>query len=229
MHVGHGHVSSRWIPVVKEHFERLTRAGFDGDIDIGLVGDAENRLTALDALQKWGADLDWGIIAQADEGYEQVTISAMHQKAKLLPPETPILYAHTKGAYQDTPFNRAWRRSMETFLIGDGDLVTWRMCAAALENYDLVGSHWLTHDEFPVTVTNGKPMFGGNFWWATAGYLAKLPPVEGGNPNLGYNRYKAEEWIGGGNPKVLDLKPGWPDYQEEDGGYNSVLGGRLHA
>ena len=64
---------------------------------------------------------------------------------------------------------------------------------------------------------------------ATAGYLAKLPPVEGGNPNKGYNRYKAEEWIGGGNPKVLDLKPGWPDYPEVDGEFNSVLGGRLHA
>jgi hypothetical protein len=191
---------------------------------VGLVGDVENRLTALDALQKWGADLDWGIIAAADEGYEQVTISAMHHKAKLLPPETPILYCHTKGAYQDTPFNRAWRRSMESSLIGN-----WEDCLGVLAHYDVVACHWLTHDEYPETVTNGKPFAGGNMWWATAGYLAELPPVEGGNPALGYNRYKAEEWIGRGNPKVLDLKPGWPDYKEEDGGYNSVLGGRLHA
>ena len=229
MHVGHGHVASRWKPVVGEHFTRLAEAKFDGEIHVGIVGDLDNRFEALDVIESLAGNTEWYVDAEADEGYEQVTLQALHEFAKTEPPERPILYTHTKGAYQDTPFNRAWRRGMEELLIGGDGATFWMAAAKALENYDLVGLHWLTHDEFPETVTNGKPMFGGNMWWATAGYLAKLPPVEGGNPNLGYNRFKAEEWVGQGCPKVLDLKPGWPDYPLDDGGYDSVTGGRLHA
>ncbi len=231
IHCGHGHVASRWEPVVEEHFKALRAAKFDGEIHVGLVGDLKNRFDVLDLIEKLGGDLEWYVDAEADEGYEQVTIQAMHEFAKTAPADQPILYCHTKSAYQDTPFNRAWRRSMTRHLVGFDDVATWKFAVSELaaDRYDLVACHWLTHEEFPVTVSEGKPMPGGNFWWATAGYLAGLPPVEGGDPNMGYNRYKAEEWVGKNSPRVLDLKRGWPNYPLEDGGYDSVLGGRLHA
>jgi hypothetical protein len=189
----------------------------------GIVGDPDNRAKAGKWLDKaWPG---WRPAVYADEGYEQPTISAMHRWARAADPATPVLYTHGKGAFQDTPHNHNWRRAMEDRLIG-----SWSKHILTLGSgkFDAIGCHWLTHEEFPVTITEGKPMFGGNFWWATAGYLAKLAPVQGGDPDLGYNRYKAEEWIGQGNPRVLDLSPGWPQY-EETGGYNSILGGRLHA
>ena len=226
MHVGHGHVPSRWEIPAEEHFAALVLAGFTGTVRVGLIGDESNR----HKVRKW---LDsrwpkWQPAMIADDGYEQWTINAMHCWAKAADPDTPVLYNHTKGAFQDTPHNHNWRRAMETALIGGKDDRAWLRCIDELQDYDLVGCHWLTPQEFPVTVSEGKPFWGGNFWWAKAGYLAKLAPVEGGNPDLGYNRYKAEEWVGQGNPRVLDLIPGWPQY-EETGGYNSVLGGRLHG
>ena len=222
VHVGHGHVSSRWEPVVEEHFRALRDAQFEGRVGVGLVGDQEKRTQAIRMLDKlWP---DWWILAAADEGFEQPTIDAMHRVAKDADPATPVLYCHTKGAFQDTPFNRAWRRGMTSDLVG-----FWQACVMSLNQYDVIGRHWLTHEEFPKTITNGNPMFAGNFWWARAGYLAGLPPVQGGEPGMPLNRYKAEDWIGQGNPspKVLDLHPGWPDYHnEDDGGYDSVKGGQ---
>lgn len=229
MHVGHGHVASRWKPVAEEHFARLVTAGFDGDVHVGRVGDPDKRIEAEEWLDD--AREGWIEASEADEGYEQVTLRAVHAFAQhyTTDPATPVLYCHTKGAYQDTPFNRAWRRGMEDCLIGGDGASLWKAAVMALHTHDLVGCHWLTHEEFPETVSEGKPMFGGNMWWATAGYLASLPPVEGGDPARGYNRYKAEEWAGQNNPNVLDLKPGWPDYPLSDGGYDSILGGRLRG
>lgn len=221
IHVGHGHVSSRWEPVVEEHFKRLRDSQFEGEVVVGLVGDPDKRLKAVKLISDLWPEHE--AIHAADEGFEQPTIKIMHERAKHTDPAQPILYCHTKGAFQDTPFNRAWRRGMTARLVG-----FWPACVTALGKYDLIGSHWLTHEEFPKTITNGNPMFAGNFWWARAGYLASLPPVEGGEPGMPYNRYKAEDWVGQGNPKYLDLHPGWPDYHnEDDGGYDSVKGGQI--
>ena len=204
---------------MEEHFKRLRDYRFEGRVGVGLVGDQEKRTQAIRMLDKlWP---DWWIIAAADEGFEQPTIDAMHRVAKDADPATPVLYTHTKGAFQDTPFNRAWRRSMEDTLIG-----FWQAIQVTLQSHDMVGLHWLTPEEFPETITNGHPMFGGNMWWARAGYLASLPPVEGGVPGMPQNRYKAEEWHGQKNPKILDLKPGWPNYAHEDGEFDSSLGGQ---
>lgn len=228
MHVGHGHVPSRWEVPAQEHFTALRDAEFRGRVCVGLVGDEENRLTARLWLDKtWPR---WQPAVVADDGYEQWTLAAMHRWAKAADPQTPVYYAHTKGAYQDHPFNHNWRRGMEALLMGTSAIHTWRDRVGDLASgkWDAVGLHWLTPDDFPVTISVGRPMFAGNFWWATAGYLATLPEVEGGNPMLGYNRFKAEEWLGQLQPRVLDLKPGWPEY-EDTGGYNSITGGRLHA
>jgi hypothetical protein len=52
------------------------------------------------------------------------------------------------------------------------------------------------------------PLFAGNFWWARAKYLATLPEPET------ENRRQAEGWVGLGGPKVYDLRPGWPDWDD---------------
>ena len=204
VHFYHWHASSAWMPAVKEHFMALRDAQFYGTTYVGLVGASEDRVIARNYLMaEWP---DAKVCAEADEGFEQVTLHALHSWAKGAPPETPVLYAHTKGSVNPSASSEHWRRSMTHQVVGK-----WGGCALALRQYDAVGCHWLEPGvdyglapNFKYEITT--PMFGGNFWWARAGYLTKLPILANDD------RYAAESWIGLNNPKVLDLSPGWPVY-----------------
>jgi hypothetical protein len=132
------------------------------------------------------------------DGWEQVTLRKVREYAQ--EHDGAICYAHTKGGHDTSDFRAAWRRSMTRHVIGG-----WRENLAALEAYDAVGCHWLTADEFPqVPHVVTTPFFGGNFWIARCDYLRTLPECST------ESRFDAERWIGLGNPRVLDLLPGWP-------------------
>jgi hypothetical protein len=84
-----------------------------------------------------------------------------------------------------------WRHLMSHF-----NFTKWRDCVAALdEGYDTVGIEWQTD---PV------PHWSGNFWWATAEYIASLPSPEwmktfnagGGISHRTHPRHGAEWWVG---------------------------------
>jgi hypothetical protein len=184
-----------WPRVASEHFTALGQAGFTGEVRVGLVGSLGARQSARNWLE--GAWPAWTQAASAEYGFEHVTLRALHAAVQGLPVNTPVLYAHTKGGWRQTPHQDLWRQCMQ------GACVTrWRECTAALgDGHDAAGAHWLPADGKVV----GVPMFAGNFWWATAGYLAGLPGIRH------RDRYDAEAWVGLGDPKVLDLVPaGWP-------------------
>ena len=63
-----------------------------------------------------------------------------------------------------------------------GVVERWRSCVEKLERgYDTVGCHWLTPDAYRQIVSS--PFYGGNFWWAKADYIRKLPePTTGTRP-----------------------------------------------
>ena len=197
---------SAWHRPAVEHFGTLAGAQFPGEVYVGVVGDLSERAGVLRFLaEAWpGAKA----VVQADEGYEQVTIDAMHIWSKTVPDGTPVYYAHTKGALNDSLPNALWRRAMDELTAG-----CWYDRVADLREYDAVGLHWLTHEQFPEYINPRKPMFGGNFWWARAGYLAGLEPVTGTPERPPVNRWEAEGWLGQGFPKIRDLRPGWPDYR----------------
>lgn len=115
-----------------------------------------------------------------------------------------VLYHHIKGVTHpgEASYDR-WRWRMENACVNN-----WQRCVNDLSRgYDAVGCHWLTPERFPGSVTS--PFFGGTFWWATAKYLAQLPPL----PEASWqNRFEAESWIGRRRPypKVRDYHPGWP-------------------
>jgi hypothetical protein len=148
------------------------------------------------------------VAATAARGNEAVTINAVRRHA--LENEGSVLYAHTKGAGRPDELRVKWRRAM-----------TLRVVSAWRENLELleggahaVGCHWLTPDRYrPWNL--GGPCFGGNFWMARCDYLRSLPPC------AEEPRFEAEGWIGIGNPRVVDLAPGfpgevhWPDQRDE--------------
>jgi hypothetical protein len=203
-HFYHLYAAGRWREPVTEHLAALSRVGFDNPLYAGLVGSRAQRAVARDALAQAGRSVV--IVAEADDGWEQVTLCLAHRWAR--ENDGAVLYAHTKGAYSPGAFQDAWRRSMTSALLSDleGNL---KLLEAG---YEAIGSHWLTPEEFPPERrhTDGRwtttPYFGGNFWLATAAFLRTLP-----EPAL-ESRHDAEVWLGRGSrrPRVHDLVPGWP-------------------
>ncbi len=204
-HYYHVFAAGAWSLPLREHVRALGRADFRGDMTVGLVGPAEDRARARDLIlirlheQPLPGPVAW---AEADEGFEQVTLRQVHRDVQETPGEYAVLYTHTKGALYNTPWNRAWRRSMTQHVVSG-----WRDCVQLLDDSDAVGCHWLTRDSHHDPQAGHfvtTPFFGGNFWMARASYLRTLPPPQD------EHRHQAEEWIGLGNPRVHDLLPGWP-------------------
>jgi hypothetical protein len=199
LHFYHIGANSDWLlleHILTEHFDLLDRTGFAGDYFFGIVGPEENRAQVKSWLDERGT-----VIAEADEGFEQVTLRELRRCCReLYSDDEPILYTHTKGAWNTTMMAAAWRQAMDTQLIEQ-----WPLRLEQLQQVDAIGLHWLTQEENP-SAPISSPFFGGNFWWANAGYLATLP-----EPST-ESRHHAEGWLGLNNPRVLNLKPGWPVY-----------------
>lgn len=185
-----------WYRVVTEHFENLNRAEWWGELRVGLVGTSMQRQQAREFLDKaWPG---WIRADEADEGYEQVTLCALHKFVQDIPCNTPIFYSHAKGSFNVSAHQDIWRRCMEKACVK-----RWRECVEKLdEGYDTAGVHFLEPDGKIV----GIPMYGGNYWSATAAYLAGLPAIRF------RDRWDAEGWVGLGNPRAYDFAPGWPNH-----------------
>ena len=168
--------------------ENLTSA------QIGLVGTPENRMIVKAALP------EWTVAAEADTGFTQVTLTALREFA-LAGNDGYVLYAHNKGAMNNTEFNTRWRRSMFYYVIED-----WRYVIELLNDHDAAGCHWITPELFPtMTDADGRRFFGGEVYWARLDYIRTLPP-------LCYDtRWHSEAWIAE-NPAMrhFDLLSGWP-------------------
>lgn len=183
----HLYADGAWEEPVREHLRALEVSEFDGQRFVGLVGSPGNRARVLTAMP------GWKVVAEADTGFEQVTLQALHVWAGSAPPAAPVLYAHAKGSAfsADDPTAQRWRHAMvhET-------VMPWQVAATHLADHDAVGARWL---EAP------NRFFFGNYWWATAGYLASLPAPSSGT------RFDAERWLGEGSPVVKDLCPEFED------------------
>lgn len=198
-HFYHVWADGHWKVPVHEHLRALRDSRYNGSVHVGLVGTPENRDEAERYVSKfWSPSADW--CASADTGYEQVTLTALHAYVHRGDAAPYVLYAHTKGAYEESVSRDLWREAMTGPLVCHWDEVVPR-----LESCDAAGLYWLTAEEFPGRGIT-TPFFGGNFWWAASAYLRTLPAPEV------TSRFDAEAWIGLGSPRVLDLKPGWPPY-----------------
>lgn len=198
-HYYHVYAAGSWERPAREHIAALADAGLHTDMTIGLVGTDAERHKARDVISEALADA--GLPAptrwiEADAGWEQVTLDQIHLDVHHIPGKYPVLYAHTKGASDDTPLSTAWRQAMTREVVGG-----WQHCTALLaDGYDTAGCHWVSF--------GGPHFYGGNFWWAGATYLRRLPVPDG------ENRWRAETWVSSdSSPRAADLKPGWPRYE----------------
>lgn len=191
-HFYHVWADGDWEPPSREHVDALGQAAFPDSLYIGITGTPENR----DAVRDWFHSRlgEITIVAEADSGFEQVTLEALHAWAKEQDFGVPVLYAHTKGSYHPDVQQELWRQNMTHHLVAN-----WRDRVAELESgaFDVVGCHWWVRGYRDVP----SPVFAGNFWWATCGYITGLPAV--GQDE----RHDAEFWIGLNNPRMKALCP----------------------
>jgi hypothetical protein len=202
--------SPSWQPIAREHVAALRETGQDWTLTAGLTGSREAR---REARSWFSGEFPGCTFTEANSGFEQLTLIALYRWARRADPATPVLYAHTKGvthprdSSDESVFVAAWRRAMTHDLISG-----WAICLKLLEDHDAVGCCWLDPAVFnPVFVREVPtwqrrqiPFFGGNFWWANAGYAASLGQVRC------TDRYEAERWIGLGYPRVAQFRKGWP-------------------
>jgi hypothetical protein len=197
-HFYHVWADGTWQVPLAEHVAAVQASGLPVVLEAGIVGTPENRKAVWSALDSTG--VSWALAAEADTGFEGVTLSALYAAAA--GDDGPFLYVHTKGASQDDEFHARWRRGMTDIVVS-----RWQECVQALGNSDLAGAHWLAAgSQFSggfVTIGIPESHFGGNFWWGRGSYLRTLPP-----PPM--TQYEAETWVGQNNPQVTDLSPGMP-------------------
>lgn len=199
----HIYADGEWREPLDEFLTALS--DYDGIINFGVVGTPAARCDVGGWLLNRGVAAK--IVAEADEGYEQVTLLPLAKAVKKMGGN--VLYAHTKGASDQSELNVLWRRAMLGLVVRDR-----KFCESEIykRGYDAVGTNFLTPEEYQGIVTS--PFFGGNFWVATARYLRTLPtPPTRTRDNHG--RFDAESWIGSGarRPFVLDRLPGFPSVE----------------
>lgn len=194
----HCYVAGSWETPTLEFLESLHGLEEHGPLHLGLVGPVEEREKATSMCREF---MSTRVIAQADEGWEQLTLNALHAN----PVGDHILYAHTKGAAIVDDWQDAWRRSMFLSLVYE-----WEQCLPHLEEYDCVGDHWLLPTQ---GMPQRYPFFGGNVWWARRTYIETL------NPPDTTSRYDAEAWIGSGEGVQAYVRqsrwPGWDTIRQE--------------
>jgi hypothetical protein len=189
-HFFHVFADGSWRLPLGEHLAALKHSGLARNLDgfyYGVVGSEDRRKQVKKVLPG-------ECVAEAETGWEQVTLSKVREFAQHH--SGLLLYGHTKGAGFPRKLADLWRRSM----IYD-NVVRWQEAVEGLQQADVAGSHWLTSPDHEHK--HHRYFFGGNYWWAHLDYLRTLPPV--GNDH----RHQAEGWIGLRDPKPFILRDGY--------------------
>jgi len=200
IHFYHVYADGQWQQPVHEHIAALETSGILkhlNDLYLGIVGQPHNRLEVVRRFHQ--ASIYPQVAAEADEGWEHVTLEALRKRATN--GEDPILYAHSKGAANPTEINIAWRKSMTYY-----NIIQWRQNLAALQTHDTSGCHFI--DDRAQHNGLGHRFYGGTYWWATTHHIRQLPDL------VYHSRWCAEWWIGErfDDWKHYDTNPGWPDF-----------------
>lgn len=201
-HFYHCYVMNDWKRITDEHIDALISSGLSermGTLKLGVVGSPNDR---HDAISYIASRLPTEVVAEADQGFEQVTLAAIKQN----PRGDFILYCHTKGTHG--PGQDLFRQAMTKGVVEE-----WRKCVEYLTEYEMGATFVMTEDHYPPGYSGPKmgpmPFFLGNFWWITAGAIANLP-----EPTMN-NRYWAETWATCRPPnKIFSIAP----LYELDGG-----------
>jgi hypothetical protein len=169
-------------------------------VKLGIVGPEVGRDAVLERLANT-CELEAELVAYEQLGNESVTLNALREWACSADPDGAVLYCHTKGASRPMELNTRWRRAMI-----DAVVLPWAELLGKLDWSQAMGPFWIPMVVAPYPLGSATGFFGGNFWIARNDYLAQLPLCSPG-------RQESEYWIAEGHPAIVNLLPGYPDYE----------------
>lgn len=208
----HVHQKNDWKRIFEEQIVALQQSGVYDAADYIHIGVNGNEPLPYILNKVACVKYNKNIHLEAD------TIKNMHSFC-LSNPDYKVLYIHAKGvnyANEDAIKNNIelWRKYLEYFTIKN-----WNKCYDLLNEYDCAGTEWETEAHIGDT-KSVIPHYAGNFWWANASYINKLDVTDLFVENE-WTRWKAEFWIGTGNPNYYNFyttgrnKYGYPIPPEE--------------
>ena len=190
---------------VKQQVERMQKSGLlnHAEMKVVVTGKASNETVQLLGNLGKLAGVTTEFATNEFVGlFEGVTLGRLYEYC-LEHPDTNVLYCHTKGISYLTNANtpagpwtaiESWKNFLEW-----GCIDLWKTQVEKLDSHDAAG---VNYSLWP------WPHFSGNFWWAKAKYIAKLPhPTESDYladfRDIGdEQRLKYEKWIGMAHPRV---------------------------
>ncbi len=166
-----------WLELLRNQIDKAARSGLlaqCGTIWLGVVGpDA----SVLDQITGFPPCVKVAFHRRNLLEYEFPTLQFLQDHCRAH--QGFVWYAHLKGVVNRDPGQKAFRSRLEEFV-----LVHHRVAAEKLsEGYRVAAGFGSDDNRWPVP---------GNFWWATSGHIASLPPVSSLNRA---NRWEAERWI----------------------------------
>jgi len=196
-----------WRDIVREQLRVLKTSGLYDECDgiyIGALGEG------IRELEQMVADYDKITIVRYSsnvKNYEFWTLKIAWYYSQS--ENFYGVYIHTKGvSFQDHPGGKYWRDYMMHYNVRE-----WMECRKQLrKGYDTCGvklldksnSKWNTH-------------YSGNFFWFKSSYAKRLNDPDTCNKT---DRFQAEFWIGGENPKAATLCQDFVDYNTKGSFYN---------
>jgi hypothetical protein len=185
-HWYHVYAVNNWADICTQHLDALEQTPFT-IIRLGVVGDPDVRSEVTSLFTQ---RIKTQVVAEADKGFEQVTLTALWEAGQRDEAGDAILYCHVKGVTEPADY---WRGEMTEHLVAG-----WETCVKALETHEVVGCHWMRRSEDSVS------FFGGNFFWSRSSVIRRLPKPDDST------RWEAEVWLGQADPVALDMNPGHP-------------------
>lgn len=191
----HVYADGEWVNPLSEYVEAIKKSSlvdYASTLQVGIVGSMENARKVMFTLDE--LDIDYRVCSHELVGWEQVTLEKVYETS--LNQEGYVSYAHTKGAYEPSPFRDSWRGDMTFY-----NVYKWRECVRGLDDNDLAGCFWVDS----IVYNGNKNFFAGNFWWANLSFIKSL-----GRPKKN-SRFDAESWVGSRNwsRKICDVGPRW--------------------
>jgi hypothetical protein len=215
-HFYHIWADGHWQDPLSDHLSALKESVIIEQLsscNFGIVGNKNNREDVKSYLEKHSQfgvverrslkrkTINYNICTEVDFGFEQET---MDKILELEDEDALILYAHTKGSYNNTKFEHEWRQSMTNDLVNH-----WAECLYHLESHAAVGCHYTNLTEKGVVCTGDvvrkeRGLFYGNFWWSHLRYLKlmgkpnrspSIVKIADGSEVMTYSRMDAEYYL----------------------------------
>jgi hypothetical protein len=161
-----------WRPSTFAFLDALEDSSWPGPLFVGLVGSPAQRTEALQEIRARYPAVR--VAAEADSGFEQVTIHALHDYTKQHD-DGAVLYGHTKGSWH------GGNRTETARVLIDKIVRRWRSRLIPLQaGWDVTGD--------PEN----------NFWMARCDFLRSLPRCRTHNDNGEIDREFAQAGLDGG-------------------------------